>query len=405
MANNAYRAHETPHRRGAFGHALWSAFFTLWIRAVAHEMLQAAIFRGRESRLWRISETLLCAMEEIGLKALVAGDEILETKLKNLIRRTRSIDWSKVDPELSVRLLRNDVSAPIFDSGDYVPFDENKWMPKLPKSMYCPTGPVSSSKVLDNDLSAFREPKFGRGKPSLDWVGVPYTVMVKTFKDEGGLDDIPEEAPMDTTQDSSPVKAKFDEDVDTSSPRGTKRAAPEEPEEENSHNGEQGPVPQRPAMRRTGMPPRNRRRSTESPLTTVDVSDFIPKKPDNIDRPLTHVLQDVIRVRKGWTWAVQANTQGQYAMGVYSPARILRRIMSLLQFQEVKQALSDIGWEFPVTGNEAVDNKNLCLLVRDLQALATETPTGEDQKKQVNMAREGLDLLAFSGRYFHPERV
>ena len=92
-------------------------------------------------------------------------------------------------------------------------------------------------------------------------------------------------------------------------------------------------------------------------------------------------------------------------MGVYPPARILRRIMSLLQFQQVKQALSDIGWEFPVTGNEAEDNKHLCLLVRDLQALSTETPTSEDQKKQVYIAREGLDLLAFSGRYFHPKRV
>ena len=122
--------------------------------------------------------------------------------------------------------------------------------------------------------------------------------MVKTFKNEGGLDAIPEEVPMDTTQDSSPGGAKSDEDVDTSSPRGTKRAAPEEPEEEKGHKEEQVPDPQRPSVRRTGMPPRNRRRNTESPLTTADVSDFIPKKPNDIDRPLTHVLQDVIRVRK-----------------------------------------------------------------------------------------------------------
>ena len=92
-------------------------------------------------------------------------------------------------------------------------------------------------------------------------------------------------------------------------------------------------------------------------------------------------------------------------MVVYPPARILRRMMSLLQFHEVILALREIGWEFPVTNNEAVDNKHLCLLVRDLQALAIETPAGEEHKKQVHIAREGLDLLAFSGRYFNPKRV
>ena len=52
-----------------------------------------------------------------------------------------------------------------------------------------------------------------------------------------------------------------------------------------------------------------------------------------------------------------------------------------------------------------MDNKHLCLLVRDLQALATERPVGQEQKKQVNIAREGLDLLAFSGRYFNLKSV
>eukprot|EP00171_Calliarthron_tuberculosum_P023377 IDg23377t1 len=67
LAEFPYRERETAYRRGSLLHALWCAFHTQWVRNVAFELLRSATHRGHRGRLWRLSPTLLGAMETVGL--------------------------------------------------------------------------------------------------------------------------------------------------------------------------------------------------------------------------------------------------------------------------------------------------------------------------------------------------
>eukprot|EP00171_Calliarthron_tuberculosum_P004393 IDg4393t1 len=137
-------------------------------------------------RLWRLSPTLLEAMETIGLTVLVGGDLVLAKKLEDLISWNRWVKWRLVDPELSTRPRRNDISAPVYAGGDFVWFDAIRWGPKVPVRLLGEWEPYRKEEILLGDLSAYRWASTGRGRPSVDFEGelVRGAVMVKEWEEE-----------------------------------------------------------------------------------------------------------------------------------------------------------------------------------------------------------------------------
>eukprot|EP00171_Calliarthron_tuberculosum_P021938 IDg21938t1 len=184
LAEFPYRKRETAYRRGSLLHALWSAFHTQWMCNVAFELLRSATHRGHRGRLWRLSPTLLGAMETVGLDVLMCRDPDLEKKLKELISWNHWINWRLVDPEFSTRPRRNDNSAPLYNCGDFVFFDAVRWAPEVPSRMLESWEPFNREEVLLGDLSMDRDEHIGRGRPTEVFKGIRKTNMVDEYKNE-----------------------------------------------------------------------------------------------------------------------------------------------------------------------------------------------------------------------------
>ena len=174
MAEEPYRKQWTPTIRGPIGNALWAAFHTQWVMNVAHELLFSAFGHGEDGRLWRLSPALMGAMQQIGFRNLVGGCDRAASELEKLVSGISKVRWSTVSPELSRRPRRNDVGAPVYESGDFVPWDCSKKRVMAPRKVMAEETTANSSERLIGDLSKYRDKHTGRGmvQPGTEFLGL-----------------------------------------------------------------------------------------------------------------------------------------------------------------------------------------------------------------------------------------
>jgi len=138
MAARPYGTPQLP-----WSNLIWCAFYTLWIRNVAFELLSQAGAQSAgyeetfEGRLWHLSPVLLEAMKSISPSALVG--EKYGPLLDRLIRYIEAIHWSKISPHRNKVPLRNeDGRIPVYPTADFVMFDVELWHPMVDNGLLAP---------------------------------------------------------------------------------------------------------------------------------------------------------------------------------------------------------------------------------------------------------------------------
>lgn len=99
-------------------HAMWCATMTLYAQDVAVGLLRGI----RWGELCRLPPALVEGMLSIGVQALVGGSGREADILGRALYVMRRIAWSRVDPAASTRPEENMVGAPVYQSGDKVPW-------------------------------------------------------------------------------------------------------------------------------------------------------------------------------------------------------------------------------------------------------------------------------------------
>eukprot|EP00171_Calliarthron_tuberculosum_P023843 IDg23843t1 len=89
-----------------------------------------------------------------------------------------------VSPEFSTRPRRNDVSAPVYPSGDFVFFDAVRWAPEVPGRMVGPMEPFKEGELLIGELSFYRDGKTGRGRPTAVFEGPNKMDVFNEYEEE-----------------------------------------------------------------------------------------------------------------------------------------------------------------------------------------------------------------------------
>ncbi len=143
--------------------------FSQWARNVAHALLAEALLPGDNAKPWWLPLSL------IGTPDLVGGHSESAHRLDKLLEAIDDVQWSMVDPSMTVWPSRNEFDAPMYRNGDFVPWDIDAWAPALPSCMLGAAKAQNGgcSQLYKRDLSAYRDDRLGRvTSPSLGWVCV-----------------------------------------------------------------------------------------------------------------------------------------------------------------------------------------------------------------------------------------
>lgn len=101
--------------------AMWCAAFTLYAQDAA-----VALLRGmRWGEMWRLPPALVECMLSVGMVALVGTRGRDVDVLHRALCVMKRIAWSRVDPAAGTRPKENMVGAPVYQSGDKVPWGES----------------------------------------------------------------------------------------------------------------------------------------------------------------------------------------------------------------------------------------------------------------------------------------
>ena len=138
---------------------LWCPLHTIYVLDVVTEWIREL----RTGRLFWLPDGLVEAIHEIGLDHLTT-DFRVKNFLQNALRELHRVRWERVDPACSTRPLRNDFEAPIFHSGDVVPFDAARGELNCVGQLSChPRCSLRCENPCGPDLRQWREIRCGNG--------------------------------------------------------------------------------------------------------------------------------------------------------------------------------------------------------------------------------------------------
>ncbi len=138
-------------------------FFTMGAY-VAHALLAEALLPGDNAKLWWLLPSLIGAMRRIGAPDFVGGHSESAHRLDKLLEAIRDVQWSMVDPSMTVSPSRNDFDAPMYRNGDFVHWDIDAWAPALPSCMLGAAKAQNEGRgqLYTGDLTAYSDDRLGR---------------------------------------------------------------------------------------------------------------------------------------------------------------------------------------------------------------------------------------------------
>ncbi len=145
--------------------AIWCAFETLYVQDVLNEWIH------------KLCSRLVADMREIGVQTLVM-DGAEENILHHVLGLPHGVRWEVIDPTASTRPLRNYFGAPIFTSGDVVPFNQLDWELYYVSSVLCKKrSNLRRSNLCGPDLFMRRDTKCGNGIAPAGFIRPPHNGM------------------------------------------------------------------------------------------------------------------------------------------------------------------------------------------------------------------------------------
>lgn len=109
-------------------HRAWRIVRTEWAFQVAKDL----IYQARDGRLFWISTNLRQDMMEIGVARLLRDSETtVHDQLQSLIRYVDELRWSECPEHYRVSAPEVSGQSPVFVTGDYFPFDAERWVPNV----------------------------------------------------------------------------------------------------------------------------------------------------------------------------------------------------------------------------------------------------------------------------------
>ena len=111
---------------------LGKVFYTefAWLAATA------AIHVARQGRLPKFSASLIAAIRRVRVDAICFGQDDHMVELDALLHEMEVIRWDRVWRCNGKVPKFNHYGTPVYDSGDYVEFDPQRWATQMPDSMY-----------------------------------------------------------------------------------------------------------------------------------------------------------------------------------------------------------------------------------------------------------------------------
>ncbi len=105
---------------------------------------------------------LVQGMRRIGAAALVSGDQDQQARFESLFAAIDSVHWSKIDPSATIWPSRNDVAAPMYLNGDFIPWDAEAWRPMVPPKMFGGGTATERGEKYVGSLAPYRSAGSGR---------------------------------------------------------------------------------------------------------------------------------------------------------------------------------------------------------------------------------------------------
>ena len=116
-------------------HKAWRIVRTEWTFQVAKDL----IYQARDGRLFWISVPLRQDMGAIGLDRLLAdSDDDVKRQLHELLNFIEELRWSECPEENRISAPEVSGPSPVFVTGDYFPFDPERWIPDVEDHFFIP---------------------------------------------------------------------------------------------------------------------------------------------------------------------------------------------------------------------------------------------------------------------------